>query len=278
MKGILVMIFKKKIENIFCDYYKKNVKNNWPYIQRRLQSKKEISIPKKHYPKIPKYIAAPFIAILIFPIILSGSCLLSDQQIIPSGGGHDAPMSCDPVILNYNHRLYITNTKYLDGKTQALPDRRHLLGYSENYPVFPVLSGDINKIICCSSTPNSKKFSRYDYICDDSFTVNNIRYNLISVINYKYHNLSEMYNVNSKPSYIRNFDKPIIKNNDYIVNWCEIRNRDDMNYIKNSIDSKLCELKFGSIYKVKNKKPSEAIFLKTHNKWLRILKPTNDVI
>jgi hypothetical protein len=92
-------------------------------------------------------------------------------------------MPAEPDILNYNGRLYITNSVFGDKKTAKPGKHIGSISFSGSVPVYAVKGRPLSESICIQSTYNgSKNDLEYDYLCADSISAGGRRYQITSAL------------------------------------------------------------------------------------------------
>lgn len=205
--------------------------------------------------KIRNIIIFAVMELLIINFLFSSEAVVKPDVdvILPPPRPHACLVPKDPLILEYKHKLYITSIA-----ETTFP--KNMIGYYVNTPVYSACYYDINKVICLRA---KYEYSRYNYICDDSFVLNHIQYHLIGVIG------SDIYNLFPIIGYKSNA-VGIIDDNDYFLNWFPFVNYDPKNSIKGL--KKIGTVASGTIYEIKGTDPSQAVILNFQRKWLIVQK------
>lgn len=184
---------------------------------------------------------------------------------------HLPSMPAEPQILDYNHKLYITNSVFTD-KTTAAP--QDLIGYikynSIDVPAYTVIGENITESICILKTyiqsPEAENiYFKYKYLCDDDFTAQGKSYGLMGGI------------LNVTASSGNSADSNESNMSDYSLEWIFLTSYPSvLQNIKEILGDEIGKIPSGgSVYSIDEIDPSEAVYINIGDNWFLVTK-TNE--
>lgn len=198
----------------------------------------------------------------------SKKAAINELNKIGSGTMHLPMIPSEPVILDFNHKLYISNTIF-GGRAES--ENAELIGYFRNdIPVCSVKGEDAEKSICLKNTSDSSKtdvYSKYEYLYDDSISLNGTDYHLLND------------NRNGSPIAQISFANPLVpvstdnaqtnavSDNDYYANWDAIGTDYLTNLRKVLIAKEIKSSPSMKVYSIDEIDPKEAVYIYFSNSW-----------
>lgn len=164
-----------------------------------------------------------------------------------------------PFIMECDHRLYINYTVF-GGLMVAVPNE--LIGSIGSTSVYSACGYNIKDSICNNNSlgKDGQFCSRYDYLCDDSFKINHIKYHLKGNGIYNVLSLS-----GNKSNAVQKVDE-----DDYNFWWVYLIDAKPDSQMKGL--RKIGTVGSGTVYAFKGVDPSQFVVLNFKNNWMFVQK------
>jgi hypothetical protein len=205
----------------------------------------------------------------------------NSSKISPLNTSHlikGPPISLNPFILNYNHRLYISSCLSINIPDNMLAKPSDIIGNLYGLKVCAIQGVDLLTSICIQDHYIITNYVKYDYLCDDTISIQGVTYKFIDksikLID-KRDNFSDINIVSNIKSPNDNDSNSICNsqsnNCNYILQFIFYAPINDVGF-KSIVHNIIGQIPSGNVYSIDEIEPSEAVFINANNHPLLVTK------